>query len=101
MLRRIVDGTVWVWEDTSGVPVHATGATRPMFGVARIGPVYTPPARRGLGYAAATVGAVSRLLVDEGANVCLFTDRANPVSNALYERLGFRPVADQANLLVE
>jgi RimJ/RimL family protein N-acetyltransferase len=101
MLRRIADGTVFVWEDASGVPVHVTGASRPMFGVSRIGPVYTPPDQRGRGYAGATVAAVARTLLDEGARVCLFTDRANPVSNALYERLGFRPVADQANLLID
>jgi predicted GNAT family acetyltransferase len=100
-LRRIADGTVWIWEDGSGVPVHVTGASRPMFGVSRIGPVYTPPDQRGRGYAAATVAEVSRMLTDGGARVCLFTDQDNPVSNALYERLGFRPIADQANLVIE
>jgi RimJ/RimL family protein N-acetyltransferase len=98
MLRRIDDGTVWVWEDGSGEPVHVTGASRPMFGVSRIGPVYTPKEQRGHGYASAAVGAVSRRLLAEGARVCLFTDQANPVSNAIYQRLGFRPVVDQANL---
>jgi RimJ/RimL family protein N-acetyltransferase len=101
MLRRIRDDTVWVWEDETGTVVHLTGASRPMFGVSRIGPVYTPPAHRGRGYAGATVAAVSQALLDEGARVCLFTDQANPVSNALYERLGFRPVVDQANLVVD
>lgn len=101
MLRRIEDGTVWVWEGETGSVVHLTGASRPMFGVSRIGPVYTPPERRGLGYAGATVSAVSRALLDEGARVCLFTDQANPVSNALYERLGFRPVTDQAQIVLE
>lgn len=101
MLRRIEDDTVWVWEDGDGAVVHLTGASRPMFGVSRIGPVYTPPERRGRGYAGATVAAVSRVLLDEGAGVCLFTDQANPVSNALYERLGFRPVVDQAQIVLE
>jgi RimJ/RimL family protein N-acetyltransferase len=101
MLRRIAEGTVWVWEDATGAPVHLTGASRPMFGVSRIGPVYTPREHRGHGYAGATVAAVSRSLLDAGARVCLFTDQANPVSNALYERLGFRPLVDQANLVIE
>jgi GNAT superfamily N-acetyltransferase len=101
MLRRIREGTVWVWEDLSGAAVHLTGASRPMFGVSRIGPVYTPREHRGRGYAGATVAAASRALVDEGAQVCLFTDQANPVSNALYERLGYRPLVDMANLVVD
>lgn len=100
MLRRIAEGTVWVWEDGAGATVHVTGASRPMFGVSRIGPVYTPKEHRGRGYASAAVAGVSRELLAEGARVCLFTDQANPVSNAIYQRLGFRPLVDQANLLI-
>jgi len=101
MLRRIHDGTVWVWEDETGALVHLTGASRPMLGVSRIGPVYTPTDRRGRGYASATVAAVSRTLLDEGARVCLFTDQANPVSNGIYERLGFRRLVDQVQVVIE
>ena len=50
--------------------------------------------------AGAAVAAVSRTLLDAGARVCLFTDQANPTSNALYQRLGFEPVVDMANLAV-
>ena len=46
------------------------------------------------------MAAVSRRLLDEGARVCLFTDQANPTSNALYARLGYQPVVDMVNLLV-
>lgn len=97
--RRIRTGRVFLWED-GGVPVHLTAATPSIFGAARLGPVYTPPQHRGQGYAAAAVAAVTRLILDEGAVPCLFTDQANPVSNQLYARLGYRPVVDMANLVV-
>jgi predicted GNAT family acetyltransferase len=77
-----------------------TGQTSPSFGVARVGPVYTPREHRGNGYAGAAVAGVSRRLVADGVRVCLFTDLANPASNRIYQRLGFRPVVDMANLVV-
>ena len=100
MLRRIRDRRVWLWVDAAGEPVHLTGANLPAFGVARVGPVYTPPAQRGRGWASAGVAEVSRLLLDRGARVCLFTDQANPTSNKIYAALGYRPVVDMANLVV-
>ena len=93
-------GRVWLWEDEHGEPVHLTGVNPPAYGVARIGPVYTPREHRGRGYASAAVAEVSRMLLDEGLRVCLFTDQANPTSNRVYEALGYRPVVDMANLVV-
>jgi predicted GNAT family acetyltransferase len=45
------------------------------------------------------MAAASQALLDAG-NVfcCLFTDLANPVSNAIYPRLGYRPVGDVAEI---
>lgn len=100
-LRRIAAGEVWLWEDPEGVPVHVTAFNPPSFGVARVGPVYTPGIHRGHGYAAIAVAEVSRMLTEAGDRVCLFTDQANPTSNALYERLGYRPVVDMANLVID
>jgi predicted GNAT family acetyltransferase len=46
--------------------------------------------------------AVSQLAADRGAEqVVLFTDLANPTSNALYQRLGYRPVEDRTALSFE
>jgi GNAT superfamily N-acetyltransferase len=95
VLRRITERRLWFWDDAG--PVHLTSASLPGFGVSRIGPVYTPDEQRSKGYASAAVAEVSRLVRDEGARVCLFTDQANPVSNAIYTRLGYRPVVDMAN----
>ena len=98
--KRIERGTYWFWLDDAGERVHLTGANPPAFGVARIGPVYTPPEQRRRGYAGAAVAAVSRIFLDEGARVCLYTDQANPTSNGVYVALGYRPVVDQVNLRI-
>ena len=100
MLRRLRAGTVWFWVDEAGERVHLTGANPPAFGVARVGPVYTPPEQRGRGWASAAVAEVSGLLQQQGARVCLYTDQANPTSNKIYAALGYRPVVDMANLVL-
>ena len=76
------------------------GFNAPSFGVARVGPVYTPGAHRGHGYASVLTAHVSRLLRDSGTRVCLFTDQANPTSNKIYAAIGYEPVVDMANLVI-
>jgi predicted GNAT family acetyltransferase len=93
---KISYGGLTLWE-VDGVPVSMAGATRPAAGMVRVIAVYTPAELRGRGYAGAVTSAVTRAAVDAGAtDVVLFTDLANPVSNALYQRLGYRPVEDRA-----
>jgi GNAT superfamily N-acetyltransferase len=101
LARRIEGGRVFVWADEDDLPVNVTAATEPAYGVSRIGPVYTPRAERGRGYASAAVYAVSMFLRERGERACLFTDQANPTSNKIYEAVGYRPLVDMANLLVE
>jgi GNAT superfamily N-acetyltransferase len=98
--RRIEQDCYWFWLDDAGERVHLTGANPPSYGVARIGPVYTPPERRRQGYAGAAVAEVSQLFLDRGARVCLYTDQANPTSNGVYQAIGYRPVVDQVNLSI-
>jgi ribosomal protein S18 acetylase RimI-like enzyme len=87
-----------LWE-TGGVPVAMAALTRNVAGVVRVGMVYTPPGHRRRGYGGAVTTAVSQAAFDGGAaQVVLFTDLANPTSNALYQRLGYRPVADRVQL---
>jgi GNAT superfamily N-acetyltransferase len=85
----------WLWEDEDRF-VSFAGRRPVAAGSARIGPVYTPPASRGRGYAAAVTAAATRDILDEGAVPVLFTDLANPTSNGVYQRLGYYRVADYA-----
>ena len=70
-------------------------ASAPVAGMSRIGPVYTPADLRGHGYGSAVTAAASSWARHSGADhVVLFTDLANPVSNAIYQRIGYRPELD-------
>ncbi|MGA8113343.1 MAG: GNAT family N-acetyltransferase [Actinocatenispora sp.] len=100
LLDKIHHGRIWFWVTEDGTKVHLVAANPPAYGVARIGPVYTPPAERGRGWASAAVAEVSRLILAEGARACLYTDQANPTSNKIYAALGYRPVVDMANLAI-
>ncbi|MEU1074699.1 MULTISPECIES: GNAT family N-acetyltransferase [unclassified Streptomyces] len=92
--RRTAAGQLVLWETEDG-PVSLAAASGVLAGQSRIGPVYTPPALRGRGFAAVATVAATRLALGWGAaRVVLFTDLANPTSNALYRRLGYRPVQD-------
>lgn len=58
--------------------------------------VYTPPEERGRGYATALVTALCRRVLAMGkAYVCLFVDDRNPISNHVYEKIGFRRAGTQ------
>lgn len=100
MARRVEEGLVWLWEDEDGHVVHLTAHNPPAYGVARIGPVYTPRAARGRGYASATVAALTQRILDQGTRPCLFTDQDNPTSNKIYEAVGYRPIVDMTNLQI-
>jgi predicted GNAT family acetyltransferase len=93
-ISRLERDLMSVWAH-DGEPVSLLGRTVAVAGVPRIGPVYTPPALRGRGYASTAVAALSRWLFDDGARrVVLFTDLGNPTSNKIYGEVGYRRMAD-------
>lgn len=86
-------GRLFVWEDAGLVSMAGSGGPTPN-GI-RVSAVYTPPEVRGRGYATALVGTVTRRHLEAGRRFCfLFTDLANPTSNAIYARIGYEPVLD-------
>lgn len=95
--RRMDAGTLMLWWD-GGRPVSMAGYVGPVAGVARVAPVFTPPEHRRRGYGSAVTAACSAHALARGADaVMLYTDLANPTSNAIYQRIGYRPVADAAD----
>ena len=93
--RLIKDGLLGVWE-SNGI-VSMAGSSRGSKNGATVSAVYTPPEHRGHGYASACVAALSQSLLDAGNAFCaLYADLSNPTPNKIYQRVGFRPVADCA-----
>lgn len=87
-------GFVFLWEDGGAPASMAVAHGRTPRG-ARVGYVYTPPERRRRGYAGALVAALSQHLLDSGLAFCvLYADLTNPTTNALYQRMGYRPLCD-------
>lgn len=84
----------YLWED-AGEAVSLVGASGETPHGIRIGPVYTPPERRGRGYASSLTAVASQDQLDRGRTfVFLFTDLANPTSNKIYRAIGYEPVCD-------
>ncbi|MEU7304587.1 GNAT family N-acetyltransferase [Streptomyces sp. NPDC007206] len=94
---RFADKRYTLWETPDGAPVSVAGMNPLIGGQIQVDVVYTPAHLRGRGYAAAVTAEVSRAALAAGArDVVLFADLSNPASNALYQRLGYRTLADWA-----
>jgi predicted GNAT family acetyltransferase len=99
IVRRIRNGHFRL-RTAEGTPM--TMAVAIAGSIARIGGVYTPPARRNRGYASACVARLSQSLLDDGARkVTLSTDASNPTSNKIYEALGYRHISDAVMISFE
>lgn len=96
--RMLASGGAWIWLDAE--PVSLAVRRAPAEGSARVGPVYTPPQCRGHGYGSAVTAVATQDILDDSAIPVLFTDLANPTSNAIYQRLGYRPVGDYVSVAV-
>jgi GNAT superfamily N-acetyltransferase len=95
--KDVIDRHLVVWDDRGPVSM-ATWAGRTHRSV-RIGIAYTPPERRGRGYASACVAALTERLLDDGvAFCCISTDVTNPTTNRIYPAIGYRPVCDISHL---
>ena len=95
--NRLDAGAFWIWE-VQGDPVatagHAPLVSTPTGTIGRVGPVYTPAHLRGRGFGTAVTSAVVERLLPLTSTIILYADAENPTSNGVYERLGFRVVAE-------
>ncbi len=91
--RLIADRKIFFWTDPH--PVAIAGWAGPTPNGIRINSVYTPRKHRSKGYASNLVAHLTHHLLTQGRKYCfLFTDQANPTSNSIYQKLGYRPISD-------
>lgn len=90
LLAQVRSGSHFFWS-RGGEPVALGAITRELSGTVALGPIYTPPAFRGRGYAGALTAALSgRILAGGRRTVCLFQELANEAAARCYARVGFR-----------
>jgi predicted GNAT family acetyltransferase len=98
--RLVAAGALAVWDD--GEPVSMAARSRPTPNGVSISLVYTAPQSRRRGYATACVATLTQRLLDSGKAFCtLFTDLANPTSNKIYQRIGYRRLDDFVEIRFE
>jgi len=96
----VAERSIMLWEN-DGEPCCMTAANGPTPNGIRVSYVYTPPDRRGRGYASALVARVSQAQLDAGKRFCfLYTDMTNPTSNGIYRKLGYQQVAESAEVKI-
>jgi len=89
----ISSGRLFIWMD--GEPTSMAAWTGPTPNGVRISMVYTPPELRRRGYATSVVSTLSNMLLKQGKTFCsLYTDLSNPISNSIYQHIGYKPILD-------
>lgn len=96
-MRMIGNGRLHVWS-VDGQVVSMAQLGYVAGGMGRINAVYTPPHQRRKGYAGALVAKVCAELLADGLLPVLFADLANPVSNSVYQGIGFEACGTIADL---
>ena len=86
--------------EKDGKIVTTASSNRHLIKGKSIGNVFTPKEERGQGYAYNLVYRLSKEFLDSGLEYCvLFTDDSNPISNHVYEKIGYVRRADTTEIL--
>lgn len=91
--NKIEEGGLFIWEN-NGTVVSMAAASRPTQNSITINYVYTPAEFRGYGYATSCVAKLSEFMLKKYRFCTLFTDQANPTSNGIYFKIGYRPIEE-------
>lgn len=96
---QIEEGRSWLWEEDGVIRFKAEASAWTPAAV-QLQQVWTDPAARGRGFAAAALRDLTRLLLERVPRVCLFVRAENAPAIRLYERVGMRHVLDYRSVLL-
>ncbi|MCL2565277.1 MAG: hypothetical protein FWE24_05630 [Defluviitaleaceae bacterium] len=88
---------LYILED-EGIPVSMGRIDQKLENICGLGLIYTPSYFRSKGYGTAITAHISKLCLDEGCTCALIADLANPVSNSIYQKIGYKPVCDMIEI---
>ncbi|MFT7668451.1 MAG: putative GNAT family acetyltransferase [Planctomycetota bacterium] len=103
---QVEQRSLYFWE-VDGEPVACAGWSRPLREGITVSLVYTPDEFRGRGYASNVVAELTAGLLDGSLyqparkRVTLYTDLANPTSNSIYQKLGYKRIGDHKHFVFE
>lgn len=99
-VTKIKNQEIYLWLDEKNEPVSMNLVGRPTRNGISVSGVYTPKHLRKKGYATAVVAYTSQKMLDLGKNFCvLYTDVANPTSNKIYQKIGYREIATSKHFI--
>ncbi len=94
MAETFADRPTFFWE-VNGKPVSMAARSRETKNGSNISLVFTPSELRGKGFAGSITSFACEDAFKEGKTVCfLYTDLRNPISNKVYQKIGFRGWCD-------
>lgn len=95
LVKKLISKSLVYILEVNREPVSMSVVSRPTQNGMSIGPVYTPFALRGNGYASMLVASLSQKILDSGKNFCvLYADVKNSVSNKIYQKIGYQKLED-------
>ena len=93
-LESLIDNQNLYLLNHHGNIVSMAASGRPCLKGISVSCVYTPEALRNQGYATKCVELLTEHLLESYDYCTLYTDLANPTSNSIYQKIGYRPIGD-------
>lgn len=95
LCKRIESNNIYIFEDEKNRAMAMISVVRQLVNGVSVSYVYSSKEARGKGFGLAVVYNLSKEYLDKGNRFCsLFVDKKNPISNAVYKKIGYKVLQD-------